>query len=253
VGISKKSRKMKNDNLMISYQMGKVASSSITESIRGCAQIHSWDGEEPIKYFSSRYTGSLKGRVLQYFQWKRASHNLKKKLDENESVKLLIGVREPIGRNISGYFQTLTEREDGKTVDEQINMFFAFCPHLASSYWFENELQKSFNINVYEYPFDKKRGFETFQQGKVEVLIYQFEKLRTLEYEIGNFLSDKNFKLSQVNSAEDKWLNTLYKEFKNKINFPEHYIDLLYDSKFSKHFYSQNELEAFKNMWLHKQ
>ena len=229
--------------------MGKVASSAITESISDCIQIHAWDGEEPIKYFSSRYTGSLKGRILQYFKWKNESKKLKKKLAQTEKVKLLIGVREPISRNISGYFQTLTIREKNKSLEEQINMFFAYCPHLASCYWFENELKKFFPINIYEYDFDKQKGFTSFEKGKFEVFIYQFEKLKKLESEIGNFLNIEDFQLSNSNSAEDKWLNGLYLEFKENITFPKGYVDMLYDSNYCKHFYSNSDIENFRKKW----
>lgn len=239
--------------LVISYQMGKVASSSICESIKGCIQTHSWSHEEPIKFFSSRYTGSLKGKIIQNLKWKIHHYITKQKLEKhtkhNQPVKILIGVREPVSRNISGYFQTLTSREKSTSLEQHIHRFYAFCPHLAATYWFDNELLEKFNIDVYQYPFNKELGFSKIKQGNIEIFIYKFEKLGNLEIELKKFLNLEDLKLTRTNDAEEKWLNNIYREFKKNLRPSKEYLDLLYSTKYSKHFYTDSEISDLIKKW----
>lgn len=239
--------------LIISYQQGKVASSSITASITDCIQTHSWTPEEPIKYFSSRYTGSIPGRLVQTFRWKfthkRLQGLLNKALRTDQPVKLLIGVREPISRNISGYFQTLTHRETHTSLEQQINRFYAHCTHLAPIYWFENELKEHFKINIYDYPFNKTAGYSVYKIGQIEVFLYKFESIRDLEPAVAEFLDLHEFKLSKSNDANDKWSSELYNKFCKEITLPTEYIHLMYNNHYAKHFYSEAEINGFINKW----
>ncbi len=239
--------------LIVSYQMGKVASSAITSSIKNCIQIHSLNGEEPIKYFSSRYTGSLKGRILQYFKWKYVSKKLNKKIkkatSKNEKIKFIVGVREPVSRNISGYFQTLTPRLSNENIEEHIIGFYSFCPHLAPCYWFDLELKKHFGFNVYSYPFNKEKGFSIINYGEMDYFIYQFEKIGKIENELNKFLEIDDFEIVRENESTKKWSASLYKEFKNNVKFDKNYLNLLYSSRYCKHFYSADDIEKFINKW----
>lgn len=239
--------------LVVSYQMGKVASSSLTESIPGCIQIHCLDGEEPIKYFSSRYTGSVSGRLWQHYKWKltasRLRNKIKKEMASGGVVKLLVGVREPMARNVSGFFQSLTFREKGDSVRELIDKYYAFCPHLASSYWFENELQKHFGIDVYSYPFDKDLGFSIIKKGGVEVFLYQYEKIGGLESDLCRFIGSNDFSLKKINEGSKKWSNDAYKSFLSEFNPSNQYLEFLYSTKYMRHFYSDQNIREYKRKW----
>lgn len=244
------------NTLFISYQMGKVSSSSITFSLKNCIQIHTWSGEEPIKYFSSRYTGTLLGRILQTLSWKIRFIILKKKyehaLKKKNKIKMFVGIREPVSRNISGYFQTLNKKSLAtKSFNFHKRKFFAHTPHLTPIYWMENELYENFNINILNYKFDRKKGYRIIKikNKKLEIFLYKHEKINQLEKSIANFLNDKNFKLKRINIGSQKWYSKIYNNFLKSILFEKEYLDLMYNNKFIKHFYTKNEIKYFINKW----
>lgn len=247
---------MDRSTVFVSYQMGKVASSSITNALEGCLQIHSWSAEEPIKYFSSRYTGSLSGRVLQNLKWKFTFLKLQRLIfkaeKQNGTIKLIVGVREPVSRNISGYFQTLTHRERGVTVDSCIDSFYAHCPHFLPLMWFDIELKKNLGIDVYNYPFDKDKGYVRIKEGDFDIFIYQMERLANLQPELSEYLGVPSFEINRVNDAADKWLGALYRSFTEEFKPSESYMEMLYESKYVKHFYSERDVAGFIRKWSKK-
>lgn len=236
--------------VVISYQMGKVASSAIANSIPGCYQIHSLNGEEPIKYFSSRYTGSLKGRIFQFFKWKMLSNKIKKiiRLRKDKKIKILVGVREPVSRSVSGFFQTLTHREKGIDICRCVDDYWAFSSHFSSLKWFDLEIKRELGLDVYDYPFDVEKGFSVINHDGIEFFIYQQERLAELESSLGEFLGLEGFELSKSNSAEDKWLSGLYSEFSHNVKFPKSYLDVMYESKYYLHFYGRTNIHYQK--WI---
>lgn len=240
-------------DLIVSYQMGKVASSSITTSIPDCEQFHTWSAEEPIKFFSSRTTASPLGRIKQYFRWKNAYVTLNKKLNKTVKlggrVKLIVGVREPVSRNVSGFFQTLMKREEGIPVEACIENFFSFCPHMAPLYWFDVELKSKLGIDIYDYEFDKVNGYSIISCREFDIFLYQQERVSSLEVHLAEFLCMPDFKLASVNEAKDKWTSKLLNDFNEQIVFKKEYLDLMYSSKYFNHFYNEGDEVLFRGRW----
>ena len=240
-------------DLIVSYQMGKVASSSIAASIIHCEQFHSWSSEEPIMFFSSRNTGSLKGRILQYCVWRirymRLALRYKYTLKNNGRVKLIVGVREPVSRNVSGYFQSLMKKEKGVSVRECIERFNAYCPHLAPLTWFDVELKQKLGIDIYQYEFDKENGYARFSQGPFDIFVYRQEDLKDNVSALRDFLGDSQFTLESVNEAGSKWSSSLYKKFINEFCPSREYLQLMYRSKYFTHFYTHEHREKFEKSW----
>lgn len=239
---------------VIVYQMGKVGSSSIVGSLSDVLQIHTWSGEQPIKYFSSRYNGSVKGWVISYFKWRLKSHLAKKHITKSKMkgnrVKMIIGVREPVSRNLSAYFQTLNASRLENSVDLEIENFFTYTPHLSGVFWFDVELKREFDIDIYKQEFDKEAGYIILQHENLDIFIYQFEKLATLKKQLSAFLEKDDFELLLENVAGNKPTGARYKEVKDKIKFNSEYLNLLYGSKYMKHFYSEEDITNFKQKWL---
>ncbi len=241
------------NDLVVSYQMGKVASSSIAASVDSCEQFHSWSSEEPIMFFSSRNTGSAKGRLVQYFKWKLKFYKLKRRVQKaiggGGRIKLVVGVREPVSRNASGYFQSLMSREINTTVEQAIEKFYAFCPHMGPLHWFDIELKEKLDIDVYEYPFDLVKGCGQFKKGVFDVFIYRQEDLRANAKALGEFLNITDFKLLNVNDGGDKWSAELYRKFLKEFNPSPAYLDLMYESKYFEHFYGEKLKGEYKAKW----
>lgn len=239
------------EQLVVSYQMGKVGSSSITSSLSNCIQMHSWSPMNPYCYFSSIHNGSLKGRLLEDFRWYLKYKKLMKSVENcNEPIKLIIGIREPVSRNISGYFQSLTSfRDKSITLEQCVENFYAFGSHYLPISWFDIELKRMLGIDIYEEPFNKIDGYTQFNKGNYHILVYQQEKLSSLEEVIGRFLGERSFKLQRVNVSSDKWYSNLNRKFLETYVAPQSYLDSMYSSKYMKHFYCANEVALFRERW----
>ncbi|SHM59244.1 putative capsular polysaccharide synthesis family protein [Gracilibacillus kekensis] len=255
-------------NLVLVYQMGKVGSTSIEEGIKelgiNVQHIHSLKKPVMIDQFkdlkSLDYYFSKKDKLVYKFKYNFLFKNLLKTF--NKRIKIISIVREPIGRNIGMFFQgihfpifeinrTYNNRSENAINFSILNqMFLDKFNHRFGVDWFDNEFKQTIGVDVYKYPFNKSKGFEIITTKQYEIMIIKMEKINELEVEINNFLDRDSFKLNKVNSGYNKWYSDLYSRFKSEFNPSEEYINELYDSDYMRHFYTNDEIDNFKNYWL---
>lgn len=119
--------------------------------------------------------------------------------------------------------------------------------------WFDYEIKALFGVDVYEYPFDREKGYAIIEQDNIRILIYKCEKLSQLGKVVGEFLDDPRFSLNNANQGEKKVYSYVYREFKEKIKLSRQYFDYYYaNNSRLKHFYTDSEIEQFKNRWEKK-
>ncbi|MRG85070.1 putative capsular polysaccharide synthesis family protein [Salinibacillus xinjiangensis] len=253
-------------DIVLIYQMGKVGSTSIEETLEKSPLYieHAHSLRSPMTYemfkrFSStRYYLPLLSRLRQ-----KINGVVKKVIFNNKkNIKIISLVREPISRNISMFFQDIhipifdmakyyNGRKDGDVSLETLkDLYFSKLNHKYGVTWFENEFEKTFGINIYDYEFDKEKGFTTISQKGIDIMVIKMEKLGILEEEIGNFLEMKNFKLSKANISGRKWYSELYIKFKEEFSPSEEYVDSIYNNLYMEHFYTEEEIKKFKEKWL---
>lgn len=191
--------------------------------------------------------------------------------------KIIIGVREAISQNISLVYQLKSGNSEIKTgklwtwinpqevfdyyiIDSILNFEkrrnenrYGFeeeqgYPMLIQS-WFEDELEAGLNINIFDYPFDKKTGYQIIKVDEYEILVYRLESMNSLEEVFGEFLNIKDFKFARDNEASSKWYNESYRNFLKNVTMPQKYIDISYNSKYMKHFYTEEEISKFREKW----
>lgn len=186
--------------------------------------------------------------------------------------KMIIGMREAISENISLVYQL---RESQALLWEWINPQKAFDYYIVDSIlnsakrrnenqygfeeefgypmlmqsWFEDELETGLGINIYDYPFDKEAGYQIIKVDECEILLYRLESMNSLEKVFGEFLGIENFKFIKDNEGKFKWYNDSYQNFKKYVTMPQEYIDISYNSKYMKHFYTEEEILKFREKW----
>lgn len=224
------------------YQMGKVGSSALIASIPNSIQLHSWSSDLPIKYFSSKYYGSNMGqqaqRIRWYFTYQAARQSLRKTIAAGETPKFIIGVREPVSRNISGFFQALGEKSDLRNVADIETEFYTYCPHAVPISWFNIELKRHFEIDVYNYEFNKDHGYSVISANGMSIFLYRFEDLNKMALPISEFIEQPDFCLKRKNDGSDKKTGTLYRHLKQEFEPAPEYVSWLHSSKYFKHFYA---------------
>ncbi len=251
---------IENDNKTITliYQVGKVGSSSIFQSLKelnieNLYQVHNIAKAEELLNKENRL-GYKNG--MHHFE---DGLKVKALLEEKkfDKIKIIVGVREPISRWISDIFQNLDERYsfllgnhgevDIKKTIEYINSTLYDEDFM---HWFEDELLKTFNINLFDFKFDKQKGYSIINDNNVEVFIYKLEKLDSLEVKLKDFLEVDNFSLIKANNTNDKSRSEFYSLIKTYLNFDLNFLKEYYSQKLITHFYSQEEIEGFIKRWI---
>ncbi len=261
---------------LILYQMGKVGSSTIFNSLYSSGldkhfAIHRayYLTDSGIKFMGdyvekvygsfSKFPNAFKTQI-----WR--SNFLKKKLNQqylsNHKCKIITFVREPIARNISAFFQTydwfvsVSKAQYKNNKNEYLNevsksFFETYYPHDLPLNWFDDELKNAFKIDVFATDFPKDKGYKIYLGEWVDVLLIKLEKINEIAYEaIEEFLKTKDFKLTKSNVGKNKDYSEVYQDFLSSIHIPESYINQMYGSKYVQHFYSTTEIDNFKRRWL---
>lgn len=241
--IDKLTKFIKSEFLLI-YQMGKVASTSIENSLKRRSDLkfhiyHIHSFYSPISYemFKNfncvKYYHSLWDRFIYYIR----NVIILSLFKRNKRIKIISLVREPVSRNVSMFFQDIQIPvfELSKLFDNRLDsnsnlkalekIFYDKLNHNYGVEWLDNELKRAFGIDVYKYDFNKEKGFSLIKQGNIELMIIKMEKINELEKEIGEFLDIKDFRLVNENTSEKKWYSCVYKEFIKNFRPSEDYIN----------------------------
>jgi len=128
-------RKLKKATPVFIYQMGKVASSSIFSSLQN---------QYPGAVGHAHHIGSDNWHSEELHNWAKSGKQL----------KIISPIREPIGRNISAFFQcfdVLTNEpfDPSKyTTVELFDLFIEKQDHDVPLNWIDDNIKKYFNIDV---------------------------------------------------------------------------------------------------------
>lgn len=239
------------------YSMGKVATSTMVASIKKYANIQPIHVHvlNPVQLQSRRIRSRHdedRSSALEFWQ---AVHDMVIESDRN--VKIVTLVREPIGRNISGFFQGLDRRFQVPRAHEQVDIqtlqktFVNDYQHRRPLTWFDDELKATTGIDVYSRPFPKETGYLRVQEGRFGVLIMRHDLPDELKAGcLSDFLGISGMAIVRDNAAEGKAYRDCYREFQRTIRLGPGYIAEMLDSKYARHFFPATELEALRRKWL---
>ena len=258
-----------NRDCIFSFSSGKTGSSSIEASIdvKKYYTLHFHD-------FHLFFKANKFENVTEF--WKQFQHLLGEK-----NLKVFIGIREPIARDISAFFQNL-EVTKGCALDYSLSITDNLSNYLLNSIrdfehladkkmvlrqpehvrlysknrkygdqfdWFEVQIKKMFELDIFDKPFLKQRGYQIYEKDNIKFFVYQLEKLDNLESEISSFL-EQPFQLKHANKSERKSYSRLYKDVMRNVVIPEEYIDFYYKSNpYMDYFYALEDREKFRKKW----
>jgi hypothetical protein len=159
-----------------------------------------------------------------------------------ELVKIVTGVREPLARNISAYFQTMPDDfVSSDPIENTHREFLAYGAHYAPLLWFDLELNRHFGVDVYDHKFDKEQGYTVIREAGIEVFVYRIENLDNAIVALGDFLGRPGARLRISNKASDKPIATTYQAFCNTFVPPDGLRSDLYESRYFRHFYEDRD------------
>lgn len=248
---------LKRSTPIIIYQMGKVGSSSVSKSL----ELHGIDLVFHIHRMNPDNIEKVRQEYLDNDE-RPPDERIGKGLYSNvvtnrKKAKFITLVREPISRNTSAFFQnfkrfTGVDEYDHAdfAIEELVNIFIERYRHPVPLTWFDVEVKQTLGIDVYEYPFPKEKGYLSIKRGNFELLILKLEVDDSIkEKAIAEFLDAEDFRLIRANVGQDKDYARTYKDFLRTIRLPESYVEIMCNSEYTRHFYSDVEIESVRSKW----
>ena len=212
--------------------------------------------------------GSTNFRFCEYTQVKdNINHGhdvgeIRRILDNSSNCLIIVGVRNPIDRNLSYFFQTYNDDfyNDVKTrknnyegefcyiseisnipvqhikVNRLIDLYFKQPYHNTFNEWFEEFLEVT-NIDS----FDREKGLDFYPfKNNNTIMIYTLENLNRNRRYIFDVLG-----ISYGMDTEEFWNNNdsiIYQEVKENITYEKSYLVNLLDTKIMRLFYNKSDI-----------
>jgi hypothetical protein len=248
------------------FQMGKVGSTSVMASLKALKlgrpiyHIHTLT-EDGIAHGESIYgkmPQSYRSRGKHLLMSQLLRKHLAKGLTEPK-WKIITPIREPIGRNVSSFFQIIDvlipdfeERYGAGSIKmaELTDLFLEQYPVSRFLDWFDVELKSVFGVDVFSSAFPTTKGYKIYGGPQADVLLLRLENINECANEaFTEFLNVEQFKLVKANVASEKKYYEAYQQFAASVILPDTYLNQVYASKYAQHFYSAEEINAFKVKW----
>lgn len=249
-------KERKDEEIIINYSPGKTGNHTITATLDKYNRkyINLW---HTLKWVDNDVISELKKRTK----------------------KIIIGIRDPIAQNVSWIFQVINEvmdiapyEEDDKDVQKLFDKYIVnniLMPNLKTNAnsiyeliyykmkksnhliqnWFEEEIIGCLNIDIFANKVDREAAYNIIRVGDMEIFIYKLERINEIEEELSKFCSINDLKLEKGNEGKNKWYSESYKEFIKKVRMPKEYFSKSYESKYVNFFYSDEEINKFKQKW----
>lgn len=275
----KKYSQNKSKTPIIVYTNGKVGSSTLHASLENDGQIPVFH----VHHLNQKYLDNYENYVKQHYFRKpnRGQHLwrsllwrpqfVRKYFLGQKNLKFIIIWRDPIAKNISTFFQWIhfTENEntfrfsshqydmqfDIETPKNDLSIliehFLKHFPHKTHENWLQIEQQEVLNLPFKNYPFDLEKNYQIIENGKNKVLIIKLEAFKQPDYPkiIGDFCEVEHFEFQNANLTQEKEKYKPYQLFLEQIKIPQHLLNDLYESEFTKHYYTASEIENFRKKW----
>jgi len=191
---------------------------------------------------------------------------------DNHTWKLITLTREPVGRNISAFFENLdvvpceTEGEyeisshyyqieptivSVNDTSKLVELFFTRARHDSPLRFFDREIKNIFGIDVFESAFPIEKGFKIYKADRVELLVLRLEDLAECAgTAFDQYLDIPEFQVASRNVGAQKVYAPLYKAFNKHVVVDSDYAKTLLDSDYMRTFYSTEEIKSASDKWL---
>ncbi|MFZ6003774.1 MAG: putative capsular polysaccharide synthesis family protein [Actinomycetota bacterium] len=240
---------------VVVFSMGKVASTAVVGALQraGCRPVYKIHLllPENVRRAEERYRRTDPTALPRHIL--HASHVMRHLPTPAERWLVVSVVRDPVMRSVSEFFQSgarLGRLHDETTTRELLERFCVEHGIPGTIDWFERELEPTLGIDVYEHPFDPASGFTIIDTPAVKLLVLRQESLAAAPRALSLFLGlDRPVEVPRENVASDKSYAGLYESVVAGVRLPHAALDLAYDSRFARHFYSPAEIEAMRARW----
>lgn len=237
------------------YTMGKVGSSTIYRTLQQTLPFHKHIYH--VHFLSDRWLDQILPSRDETFHPNIAhGRSVRSALMERTDLEwcIITLVRDPIARDVSDLLQNWPAWFGQRTVDEvsldEVLAKYQAREHGYPEEWFETELKPFLGFDWLAHPFDRERGYTNYQTERGTILCLKLERLDEVVEEAFQTACGMPLALKHsVNRSEDKPGKRLYQAVKQVYKPTQEKLDRVYSSAYMQHFYTPNEIQAFKQRW----
>lgn len=169
---------------------------------------------------------------------------------------VITAMREPVAHTISRFFQVApllgiieSEPDPDQPLAPLVEALEALVRRSADFDFFADELGPSLGIDVYARPFEAPAT--TFVTDRFRLFVFRFEELAQVAAgPLPIFLGSPGpIELRQVHGSAQLPYARLYRRFCEEAVLPEWFVDLVYERRDARHFYTPSELASFRRRW----
>jgi hypothetical protein len=246
------------------YQMGKVGSQTVYHSLQNARianpvlHLHFLSEDLPCHIGAHQNSGV---QIPHHLYLGEAVRNILLN-NANLRCKVISLVRDPIAFTLSDLFQNPyfasgdVMLENGSIDAEKARRYFEQELKKPETFeyvddWFDRELKRVFDIDVYASPFPVNHGYATYKKQNVEVLVIRLEDLSTKgPYVIARFLGmGRPLQLVNTNVRERMGGSSEYLRVLQNVRIDASLCRDIYARRFVQHFYNGSMIEKFMDRW----
>ena len=181
--------------------------------------------------------------------------------DPSQAFRLVTSVRDPIARILSQAFYVAEQHRSVHDVDivGSADALIAWWEARAMSRkdfwteWFDDTFKTTFGFDFREHPFDQGRKSLRYESDRLRLLVLrQGDERSRREAELRWLLDRETVTLRSINDAANQNYESSYRPFLETFVAPASWLDTYYDAEVVRHFYTEEERDAFKRRWGHK-
>lgn len=246
---------------MLVYQMGKVGSKTVYESLRAVAFPHPlfhlhFISDDITRYRKLFAASGYEQAPIEFDLGDAIRGELRR--PGASRCKVISLVRDPIAFTISDLFEnpefakTNLRSSDGAIDPQKAAAYLTTLVNQPDTFdyvfdWFDRELKREFDIDVFAEPFPKDLGYARLAGRRADALVIRMEDLSRVGPEaIAHFLDLREpLKLVDTNVRKDP----AYAWVLENTRLSQARLDQVYASRFVRHFYSDEAVNAFARKW----
>ncbi len=244
------------EDAVLVYQMGKVASTSVFHSLLDLPGCRAYHVHRMNPETIARLRAAYLERGMSPLDERMGLALYRRIAEPRRPARVISLVREPIGRNISAFFQGLdgyagvADAHLHLSTDALVECFLDRYLHDLPLEWFEVELGATLGIDVYAHDFPKDRGWLEIREPPYRLLLMHHDLTDEIkEARIAELIGRPDYRLRRVNEASTKGYAEAYRAFRDRIRVPADHADRMLGSRYAKHFFDAEQLAATRARW----
>ncbi len=249
--------KIRNQNRMIDNQNNRIRfleQMVMAELVDKSVYVYQSKKVASVSIILSAKRANVYGIHVHDFKMLDINEDIIRSIIKKTSGKVISIVREPIARQISLMWQYWGYGENflnSYNSIEELEKKFYSVPNAEDEFeWYKKEFEKVLHINIYEYPFNREKGYSIIEKDGISLLLLKMEKINSLEKIIGNFLEAENFTIINGNMAEQKGYHFAYENYLENVKIPLDFYKHYYSgNEYMDYFYTEDEKNQFYKRW----